>query len=77
MAVWVDQRARSPNRVAHHSAVGRHLSDGIRDSATSAQDRIVMIGMIGRWLGRDAKLRVVLAEAVDPGALFIGSLHSS
>ena len=74
MAVWVDQRARSPNRVAHHSAVGRHLSDGIRDAATSAQDRIVLIG---RWLGRDAKLRVVLAEAVDQGALFIGSLHSS
>ena len=55
MAVWVDQRARSPNRVGYHSAVGRHLSDGIRD----------------------AKLRVVLAEAVDPVALFIGSLHSS
>ena len=55
MAVCVDQRARSPNRVTYDSAVGRHLSNGIGD----------------------AKLRVVLAEAVDPGALFIGSLHSS
>ena len=74
MAEWVDQRARSPNRVAHHSAVSRHLSDGIRNAATSVQHRIVLIG---RWLGRDAMLRVVLAEAVDPVALFIGSLHSS
>ena len=74
MAVWVDQRARSPNRVAHHSAVGRHLSNGIRDAATNIQHLIVLIG---RWLGRDAKLRVVLAEAVDPVALFISSLHSS
>jgi hypothetical protein len=74
VAVWVDQRARSPNRVSYHSAVGRHLSNGNRDAATSAQHRIVLIG---RWLGRDAKLLVVLAEAVDPGALFIGSLHSS
>ena len=74
MAVWVDQRARSPNRVAHHPAVGRHLSDGIRDAATSVKYCIVLIG---RWLERDAKLRVVLAEAVDPVALFIGSLHSS
>jgi hypothetical protein len=53
---------------------GGHRSDGIRDAATSVQNRIVLIG---RWLGRDAKLRVVLAEAVDPVALFIGSLHSS
>ncbi len=74
MAVWVDQRARSPNRVAYHSAVGRHLSNGIRDAATGVKHRIFLIG---RWLGRVAKLRVVLAEAVDPGALFIGSLHSS
>jgi hypothetical protein len=48
-------------------------SDGIRDAATNIQHLIVLIG---RWLGRDAKLRVVLAEAVDPVALFIGSLHS-
>ena len=74
MAVWVDQGARSPDRVTYKSAVGRHLSDGNRDAATGAQHRIVLIG---RWLGRDAKLRVVLAEALDPGALFIGSLHSS
>jgi hypothetical protein len=49
-------------------------SDGIRDATTNVQHRIVLIG---RWLGRDAKLRVVLAEAVDPVALFIGSFHSS
>jgi hypothetical protein len=44
MAVWVDQRARSPNRVGYHPAVGRHLSDGIGDAATSVADRIVLIG---------------------------------
>jgi hypothetical protein len=49
-------------------------SDGVRDATINFKDRIVLIG---RWLGRDAKLRVVLAEAVDPVALFISSLHSS
>ena len=46
MAVWVDQRARSPNRVAYHPAVGRHVSDGIRDAATAVQHRNVLIGRL-------------------------------
>jgi len=58
----------------YHPAVGRHLSDGTRDAATGVRHRQILIG---RRLVRDAKLRVVLAEAVDPVALFIGSLHSS
>ncbi len=65
------------SRAAHHPVASRYLSGRIRSAAIPVQHHFVVIihSLTPEPLG-DEWLRVVLAQAVDPVALSLCSLHS-